>query len=375
MKTPLAWFNTFQNPWRTVAAASGISLAIVLMFMQLGFLSGVKKNAALLYEFFDFDLLMTSKGYIALKRTLDLNLYRMIQARHLPGVLAATGVWVRRGRWQNRNTNDKPSCLVIGLDSHAAPFIHPELGPRLATIRQSHTAWVDRLTQATYGPRGVGDTAIVNRTPLTITGEYDFGPGLLADGSIIVNPATFSQLFRRRDNRVHLGLIKVAPGHRVDAVLSTLRSALPADVNLLTKADIIRREQRFYTMVKPVGIMFQVGVVVAFVTGAVILYQVLATEISNRLNEFATLKAIGHHNGYIYKVGVQQGLIFSCLGYVPALVLSVYLYRLVRALAKLPMLMDVQRVVFVFGLSLAMCGLAAILALRRVKQADPAELF
>ncbi len=44
MKTPFAWFNTIQSPWRTVAATSGIALAILLIFMQLGFLAGVRKR-------------------------------------------------------------------------------------------------------------------------------------------------------------------------------------------------------------------------------------------------------------------------------------------------------------------------------------------
>ncbi|PON15933.1 hypothetical protein C2W62_21195 [Candidatus Entotheonella serta] len=265
--------------------------------------------------------------------------------------------------------------MVIGLDGSAAPFLPPALGWQLHTIQPAYTVWVDRLTQDTYGPRAIGDMAMVNRTPLEITGEYAFGPGLVADGSVIVNHATFSRLMGRRDGHVNLGLVKVAPGYRADAVIDALRAALPADVHIRTKADIIEREQHFYVTVKPVGIMFQIGVMVAFIIGSVILYQVLASEIANRFNEFATLKAIGHHDVYIYKIGLQQGIIFSCMGYIPALGLAVYLYRLVHTLAKLPIDMSLQRAVLVFGMSLAMRGVAAVLALRKIKQADPADLF
>jgi putative ABC transport system permease protein len=121
--------------------------------------------------------------------------------------------------------------------------------------------------------------------------------------------------------------------------------------------------------------MFQVGMGVAFIVGAVILYQILSSEISNRMKEFATLKAMGYTERYIYGVGITQGLLFSLMGYFPSLALSFILYRVLRALSGFPVYMDLNRALFVFALTLGMCVIAAALSLGKIKRADPADLF
>ena len=63
---------------------------------------------------------------------------------------------------------------------------------------------------------------------------------------------------------------------------------------IMTRQELIDREENYFVNVKPVGIMFRVGMLVAFIVGAVILYQILASEITNRLKEFATMKAMGY---------------------------------------------------------------------------------
>ena len=375
MRVPLAWSNTIQNKWRTLASASGICFAILLIFMQLGFLAAAKKNVSIVYRFLDFDIIITSKGYLSLTRALEINPYRIIQTRNLPGILSATGLLVDRGGWKNQKTNRSKSCMIIGLDSSDASFLKGEAAQQMPLISRPYTTLVDRKSHDAYGSREVGGLAMVNGTPLEIRGEYNMGLGLLADGSIIVNPLTFKRLFGMASNNVHMGLVKVAPGVTPEKAMETIRAALPPDVRMLTRRQIIEREQRYFIKVKPLGIIFQVAAFVGFIIGSVILYQVLSSEISKRLNEFATLKAIGYTNSYLYMVGIKQGLIMSFMGYIPALIFSHFLYNMVESLTKVPTAMGLYRAVFVLLLSLAMCGFASVLALQKVKKADPAELY
>ena len=158
-------------------------------------------------------------------------------------------------------------------------------------------------------------------------------------------------------------------------MLEALRKRLPADVIVVTRESIIDREQNYFVNVKPVGILFRVGMVVAFAAGAAILYQILSSEMSNRIGEFATLKALGYPTTLIYGVGLQQGLIYALLAYGPAFLLSVALYRVARKLSGFPVYMDASRAVLVLFLALAMCAFAAVLSLWKIRKADPASLF
>lgn len=139
--------------------------------------------------------------------------------------------------------------------------------------------------------------------------------------------------------------------------------------------EIIALEEDYFITVMPIGIMVQVGMLVAFLVGAVILFQVLSAEITNRLDEFATLKAAGFTTTYIYGVGCQQALLFCIMSYLPALISTYGLFMIVHAFTRLPIVLDGRLALSVLGLSLVMCVGSGLLALRKVKKADPADLF
>lgn len=376
MRTPVAWLNTTQSPKRTVTAVGGICFSILLIFMQAGFLGAARMNASLAYSILDFDLILISRGYLTMPRSETIDPYRVIQSSSVPGVAQASGLFIEGGNWRNQSNGESASCFVFGVSTEADVFIDQGLNKQISLLKDSLTAMVDQRARPSYGPWRIGGPANVNGQDLSIVGAYALGMGLLADGSIVVSHNTYGRLYGlAMAERFNFGLIKVAPGESPAVVAERLRASLPDDVVVSTKAEIMRREERYFVSVKPIGIMFQVGMAVAFVVGAVILYQILSSEISNRMKEFATLKAMGYTERYIYGVGIAQGLLFSIMGYLPSLALSFLLYRILRGLSGFPVYMDINRALFVFVLTIGMCVIAAALSLGKIKRADPADLF
>jgi putative ABC transport system permease protein len=376
MRTPLAWLNTIQNRKRSATAVGGICFAVLLIFMQAGFLGATKLNVTLAYRELRFDLMIVSRGYLMMTRSETIDIYRILQARNVPGVASVHSLLLDGARWGHRDRGGTESCFVFGLIPGEPYFEDNALNTAAAQLQGRQTVLVDRLARSGYQPWKVGGTGIINGQELSIMGDYALGMGLLADGSAIVSQDTFMRLFRMPElKRVEFGLVQLKPGADPVAVAAALRRELPSDVMILPKQALLDREENYFVNVKPIGIMFKVGMLVAFIVGAVILYQILASEIANRLREFATLKAMGYSERYIYGIGIKQGLIFSLLGYFPSLLLSIGLYRVMRALSSFPVYMDWQRAVFVFCLSLGMCAVAAFFALGKIKRADPADLF
>lgn len=376
MRTPLAWFNSIEQPRRTAAAVGGICFALLLIFMQAGFLGAARVNVSIIYQALDFDLVIHSRAYLTLPRSDPFDRLRLTQATSVPGVASVTRFLTDSFGWRNPRSGDTASGFMLGIPADSAAFVDPEINRQLITVRPTLTALVDRKSRPGYGPWQVGDKCMLNDQPAQITGSFELGMGLLADGSVIVSDETYERLQGPWNARyANLGLVKVAPGFDIAQVAAALRERLPADVVIATKPDIIRREQHYFVNVKPVGIMFQVGVVVAFAAGAAILYQILASEMNNRLSEFATLKALGYSSAAVYNVGIQQGLIYALLAYGPALALATGLYRVARQLSGFPLYMDLGRAGFVFGLAMIMCAFAAVLSLWKIRRADPASLF
>lgn len=376
MRTPLAWLNSIDQPRRTAAAVGGVCFALLLIFMQAGFLGAARTNVAVVYLALDFDLVIHSRAYLTLPRSDPFDRIRLKQAASVPGIERVSRFLVDSGRWRNPRTGATGSAYYLGVNPDEPVFLDPRINAQLATLRPTLTALVDRKSRASYGPWAVGEGTQLNGQNVAITGAYDLGMGLLADGSVIVSENNYERLQGPWNARyASLGLVKLAPGADRAAVLAALRERLPRDVTVVTRDEIISREQNYFVNVKPVGILFKVGMVVAFAAGAAILYQILSSEMNNRLGEFATLKALGYPPGQIYGAGLQQGLIYAMLAYGPAFLLALLLYRVARALSGFPVQMTAGLAGLVLALALTMCAIAAVLSLLKIRNADPASLF
>ena len=376
MRIPVAWLNIIQHKKRTCAALAGISFSIFLIFMQLGFLGATRKNATIVYDYLDFDLLIVSEQFLTLTRAGSVDRYRLLQSEALQEVESVTGVLVGMADWLNEEADKEKNLLIFGVDPDKFFFTNEALKQQGHLLAGRSSILVDSRVMPDFGPWEVGEVRQVNEQPVSVVGGYQMGVGILATGSAFVSYETFSRLNGGdTTTSYNLGLVKLKPGSDVLKTREALLNALPGDVLVKTREEITTSEEHFYIGVKPVGIMFKIGAVVSFIVGAVMLYQILSAEITNRLNEFATMKAIGYNTLYIYKIGIQQGILFSMLGFIPALILSYLLYWSIHSVSGFYLVMTLSRASFVFVLSLLMCAIAGALSLGKIRKADPADLF
>jgi putative ABC transport system permease protein len=376
MGIPLAWYNTFQNKKRTLAAIGGISFSLLLILMQLGFLITARITSGLVYSFFDYDLIITSTAYESMNTAGSFDRTRLVQAEVVPGVAQIATMSYSRSRWRDPANNFLgSSCMLIGYDLNPDFIPDPEARENLRSLQKKDTVMLDTWSHPDYGEKRIGKEATINFKNVTIATLYRLGISFHAEGSAIVNLDTFNGLTGTNPRQVTFGLVKAAPGFTVEQVRQTLKAALPTDVLVFERKNFIKAEEDYFIKVKPIGIMFQAGAFVAFVVGAVILFQVLSTEISNRLKEYATLKAIGFRNLYIYKVGAQQAILYGLMSYLPALPLGYGVTFIVQKASRMPMYLTWELDLFVLFLTLLMCVLSGVMALQKVRRADPADLF
>ena len=100
-----------------------------------------------------------------------------------------------------------------------------------------------------------------------------------------------------------------------------------------------------------IGFIFTLGAAMGFVVGSVIVYQILYSDVSDHLPEYATLMAMGYKLKTLFGVVAREGILLSIMGYLPAYLAGQALYALVRSSTKLPVAMDPQRALLVFALS------------------------
>ena len=114
---------------------------------------------------------------------------------------------------------------------------------------------------------------------------------------------------------------------------------------------------------------------VGFIVGSIIVYQILFGDVMNSLPQYATLKAMGYRDSYVISIVIQQSAILALVGFVPGLLLSMGLYSLLATVTKLTVLMTTTRALQVLLLTFVMCVGSGTLATRKLVQLDPADVF
>jgi putative ABC transport system permease protein len=375
MKTPLALLNLLHQRVRTCVAVLGVTFAIVLVFMQLGFLGAVEATATLLFERLDFDLLLVSSEYREVNRPGKFPLARLQQAEAVDGVERAVPLYLGFHLWRNSDTRQRRLIMVLGFRPSDHAFRLPEIGPVLPQLQLVDNVLIDRRSRREFGRQEAGVTTEIGVHKVHIVGQFTLGGGFAADGLIIGSDQTFARIFDGPLDRANLGLIKLRPGASPEKVAANLNRILPVDVRVWTRTSLEAREQNFWLWNTSLGMIFVLGVFVALLVGAVFLYQVIANDIASHLAEYATLKAIGYGSGYLSRVILVQALILSVLSYIPALFIALALYAFTRQRAAIPIDMTLVRAVRVLVMASLMCFLSGLFALHKVKAADPADLF
>jgi putative ABC transport system permease protein len=179
----------------------------------------------------------------------------------------------------------------------------------------------------------------------------------------------------RQSGSVDLGLIRLREGVDPEKVRDQLRHFVGKEGKVLTREQLIDAEILFIRENAPIDFIFGMGAAIGFFIGFVVVYQILYTEVTNHMPQYATLKAMGFSDRYLLRMVVSQALILSFLGYFPGFVLALGLYRVATNAIQMQFSMTMGRAVGVFALTMVMCGLSAMVAIRKVKTADPADVF
>ncbi len=379
---PLAWLLLTRQPVRLAVALAGISFAGILMFMQLGFRDGLFDASVTIHKEFDADLVLISPRTISSVSMSGFPRRRLVQSLADSEVAGITPVNWNLMIWRNPENRSTRSILAIGFEPNDPLFLDPELKIKAQALTQQGRVLFDEQSREEFGP--VGEWFREGRTVETevdgkrvrVAGLVGLGPSFGADGNLITSRETFLRLRPGTPpGSIEVGLIRVTPGADPVAVQARLQALLPQDVSVLTKREFEEAEKDYWRSSTAIGFIFTLGAGMGFVVGCVIVYQILYSDVSDHLPEYATLMAMGYPLSSLLGVVAREGLLLAMLGYLPAYGVGQGLYALVRAATKLPVEMNTTRAVVVFSLILVMCMGSATMAMRRLADADPAEIF
>ncbi|MEO1430422.1 MAG: ABC transporter permease DevC [Cyanobacteria bacterium J06633_8] len=356
-KLPLAWLQLKREASRLAVALAGIAFADVLMFMQLGFRDSLYYSNVRFHNSLKGEIVLINRQTSAILSMKRFSQKRLYQTLDLESVDSVHPIYVDYTSWKNPQNGIPRNLLVIGINPQHNIFALPGLKQNLNKIQLPNVVLYDRSSRLEYGPivsqfeQGNDVKAEVRRKLVKVGGLFTLGASFGSDGNLITSDLNFLRIFvNRQPGLIDIGLIKLKPGADPNIVAQQLRSYLNPDVRVLTKQEFIDFEKNFWASSTAIGFIFTLGTIMGFIVGTVIVYQILYTEVSDHLVEYATLKAIGYSHNYFLIVILQEAFILAVLGYLPGLAFALFLYEQARAATLLPVFMSYSRAVMVLFL-------------------------
>ncbi len=379
---PLAWRQLTSRKLRLTAAVAGISFAALMMLMQLGFRDALYDSVVLLHQSFSGELVIVNSQYDSLADSRMFSRRRLNQARAVSGVIKAKAIYTGLASWKNPDTMHDRTIFVIGCDPAVPPLHLTDSEQSSAALQRPDQVLFDSASRQEFGQvkerllRGENVVTEIAGQRMTVGGLFTLGTSFAADGNVLMGEAAFHRLFMDRSpNMVSLGVLELAPDASVLGVQATLKKTLPEDVMVLTRKELMDQEKDYWARRTPIGFVISAGLIIGFIVGSVIVYQILYTDLSDHLKEYAVLKATGCSDAFLHSIVVQQSVILAVAGFVPAAVLAAAVFWATRVATSLPAYLDISKSAIVLSLTLAMCIISGMFALRVLRHADPAEVF
>jgi putative ABC transport system permease protein len=381
-RTPVAWLQTTNNPTKLLIGVAGVSFSNLLMFFQLGLMDSLYNSQRKPIDHFQADLVMVSSKYSNLGSLQEFQRSQLYQVLGVAGVESVAPLRISRANWITPSTRQSYDISVFGVDLAKPSLDFPEIEKNRSQLRILRNALFDRNSKKQYGDiQKVVSTdgkalLEISGKQIRIIDTFTMGATFAAEANLITSDSTYLYLFPKADPRkIQLGLIKLKAGANPQLVQNTIKSFISKDVRIETREGLSKLEVAYWRRNSSVGFIFSLGVLVGFIVGSIIVYQILFGDVMNSLPQYATLKAMGYRDSYVISIVIQQSAILALVGFIPGVLLSMGLYSLLATVTKLTVLMTTTRALQVLALTFLMCVGSGTLATRKLVQLDPADVF
>ena len=382
---PLAWLQLKRQPVRYLVAVTGIGFAALLMYMQLGFQSGLLNSATTFYEALNADLILISPGTLNSGNFQQFPESLLFNALGVEGVKQAIPLYVANINTQKLGGVRPTSLRLIGFAPDTQVLNLPDVIAEREVLKTPGYVLFDTLGNRNTGPIAAAFKSQGAQTMLLsdytktfrVMGLFKLGSTFAADSNLISSDTTAIQLAFRQINlgEISLGLLRLSPDADAKAIQTFLTKSYGKELQVLTKSELIAQERDYWNTASSFGVIFGFGTIMGLLVGGVVVYQVLYTDVSDHLKEYATLKAMGFADGFILLIVIQEAFLLGISSFIPATIISTGMYAFLTSASGIRIEMTGDKTLLVGALTLGVCAASAAIAIRRLQDADPASVF
>lgn len=379
---PLAFRQLTFERMKLLAAIGGVMVAVMLMWIQLGILASLYDSGTVVHRHIKADLLVLHPLSDTLARMKLISVRTLYRVKSHPDVAQVGELVCSPVEWKHPETGKSWQIQAWGMDAEEDWLDLPGFREHKIALREPETFLFDQGSKAVFGPvvethqAGKPLTVELNRRTCRLVGMTSLGASFGQMGNLVTNRANFLRLNAQQvPEQVHLGFIRLANGADRDLVRSSLNTLLEGEAIVMTPQEFVDLELMFFKTNAPVGFIFTTGTIIGFLIGFIVVYQILYSDVANNLRYYATMKAMGFSNRWLFWLIMRQGMTLSILGYVFGSLLAISFYKIIQAGTAIPVSATWSRAWTLLWLTFLMCFLSSLMATRKLRSADPADVF
>ena len=210
MISALGWKLVVRDPRRTLVAVCGIAVAVLIVFVEMGFLNGVIDSHLRIVQAMRGEIVVLDRRRTNLNRWDGMLAIRAGQIAAIEGVASVFPVYQSADDFRGGAAESEHRINVVAF----APD-HPALElawsrSTLELLRRPGTVLLDRLSRPIYGALEPGQDVWLEGRRLTLGGFVELGPTMVADGLLVMSEGTFRSLKPSATPR--MAVVALAPG-------------------------------------------------------------------------------------------------------------------------------------------------------------------
>jgi putative ABC transport system permease protein len=380
-KIPVAWLLLIRFRAKLLTALAGIIFASILIHVQFGLRAALFESSVTLFKSFNADAVLINKLTVSSTSLQPFDRMRLAIFDRYPEVTATMPVRYKFVRWRFPGLRETRLAIMVGFNPRTPVFTQEDILENQRSLIVPGRILYDELSRKEFGPvkqelkKGRQVIVFVNKERAKVAGLVRMGTSFSYDASFLTSLSTFQNLTNLSPENIEIGLIKLAPGINADAFLASIQDKIPEDVRTYTLKEFMKFEQDYWDQTKPIGFVFAFNATLGFVVGMLILYQILYTDVSSHLSDFSTMLALAFTYKQIRMIVFHESFLLTVIGYPLGVAGSMLLFELINSFTGLPVRMTIDRALFCFGIILLMSTCSAFLAMQKLDDANPIEVF
>lgn len=360
----LALRNLFQEKIKLFISVMGVAFSVLLIMVLMGVYQGLNTKLGEYIQTVPADLWVAQEGSKNLfDSTSVLSATTQDQIEQVEGV---NSVKVFNGRQITVDVNGADKrAFVVGLGGNSGA-VSPKIVEGTADVKSGEIILDRSIKDAKLGQE------------VTVGGQTFKVAGITEGGNVLIVTYAFmfaddaTKLFKQ-DGVVNYFIVDAAYDADIATVAREIQRAIPGTEAVSTSVFVSNTTSIVKEVFLPIiAVLSLIGLAV----GITVIGLTIFTSTLEKAKEYGVMKAIGIRDSQLYIIVLQQSLLTSLLGFAVGAALGIGLTEL--AMKLVPEFVSSIRaadVLLLFGATIVMGAVAAVLPARRITKIDPAEVF